>query len=147
MAQLIQQGAEAQKVFALDFYGRPAIAKERFAKTYRHPTLDKKLTSRRVVQEARCLFRCRQAGIDAPAVYHIDDGRNTIYMEHIQGRTVKRALVDGEGDTALAEQLATKIGKALAALHRIQIIHGDLTTSNLYLRESTDSLVLIDFGL
>ncbi|KAJ1911774.1 serine/threonine-protein kinase bud32 [Tieghemiomyces parasiticus] len=146
MAQLIQQGAEA-KVFALDFYGRPAIAKERFAKTYRHPTLDKKLTSRRVVQEARCLFRCQQAGIDAPAVYHIDDVRNTIYMEHIQGRTVKRALVDGEGDTALAEQLAIKIGKALAALHRIQIIHGDLTTSNLYLRESTDSLVLIDFGL
>ncbi|RKP39854.1 kinase-like domain-containing protein [Dimargaris cristalligena] len=146
MAELIQQGAEA-KVFALSFYGRDAIAKERFPKTYRHPILDKKLTARRVVQEARCLFRCQQAGIDTPTVYFIDTNLNTIYMERIEGRTVKSFLIEHSGNPALVDDLAHKIGKALAALHGINIIHGDLTTSNLFIRDSNQSLVLIDFGL
>jgi hypothetical protein len=46
--QLLSQGAEA-RVFALTLCGRPAIAKERFKKRYRHPTLDEKLTARRCV--------------------------------------------------------------------------------------------------
>ena len=47
--QLLSQGAEA-RVFALTLCGRPAIAKERFKKRYRHPTLDEKLTARRCVR-------------------------------------------------------------------------------------------------
>ncbi|KAJ1658129.1 serine/threonine-protein kinase bud32 [Dispira simplex] len=134
--QLIQQGAEA-KIYALTFYGKEAIAKERFPKTYRHPVLDKKLTARRVIQ----------AGIDTPALYYIDGSRNIIYMERIQGCTVKQYLLSYTDDKVIYDGTAEKIGKSLATLHAIDIIHGDLTTSNLYLRESTNSLVLIDFGL
>ncbi|KAJ1968059.1 serine/threonine-protein kinase bud32 [Dispira parvispora] len=144
--QLIQQGAEA-KVYALTFYGKEAIAKERFPKTYRHPVLDKKLTARRVIQEARCLYRCQQAGIDTPALYYIDSNRNIIYMERIQGCTVKQYLLNQTDDKAACDGIAEKIGTTLATLHALDIIHGDLTTSNLYIRESTNSLVLIDFGL
>ncbi|CAI7806053.1 unnamed protein product [Closterium sp. NIES-53] len=46
-AELISQGAEA-RVFAATFCGRPAILKQRFEKKYRHPTLDARLTSKRL---------------------------------------------------------------------------------------------------
>jgi len=32
-------------------------------------------------------------------------------------------------------------------MHSIDVIHGDLTTSNLMLRENSDLLTVIDFGL
>lgn len=72
------------------------IAKERFKKTYRHPDLDQFLTSRRVVQEARCLYKCKKAGIDTPAVYHIDTPNATIYMENVVGITVKQRLLENQ---------------------------------------------------
>jgi tRNA A-37 threonylcarbamoyl transferase component Bud32 len=37
--------------------------------------------------------------------------------------------------------LAKNIGTALAKVHAVDVIHGDLTTSNLMLRESNQSLV------
>lgn len=42
---LLKQGAEA-RVYSCQYFGKPAIVKERFVKTYRLPELDKKLTHR-----------------------------------------------------------------------------------------------------
>ncbi|KAJ7284219.1 hypothetical protein O6H91_Y345000 [Diphasiastrum complanatum] len=43
---LLKQGAEA-RVYKSSFMGREAVVKERFAKKYRHPSLDSKLTLKR----------------------------------------------------------------------------------------------------
>jgi Kae1-associated kinase Bud32 len=86
-----------QRVFHLPtFLAQPqgCIAKERFKKTYRHPDLDQFLTSRRVAQEARCLYKCKKAGMDTPTVYHIDISSATIFMENIIGITVKQRLLE-----------------------------------------------------
>ncbi|KAI8068483.1 tp53rk protein [Gongronella butleri] len=147
----IKQGAEA-RVFHLEKYlgiKGGCIAKERFKKTYRHPDLDKQLTAKRVTQEARSLHRCFKAGIDTPTVYLVDVQKSTIYMEHIVGTTVKRQLLDNQHNTYAdldLDALADKIGRALGKMHSIDVVHGDLTTSNLMLRDN-DSLVIIDFGL
>ncbi|KAG9312637.1 TP53-regulating kinase [Chiua virens] len=45
------------------------------------------------------------------------------------------------------EMLLEKIGVEIAKLHLIDIIHGDLTTSNMMIRASNNDLILIDFGL
>lgn len=37
-----------QRVWSGAFLGRPVVVKERFSKTYRHPTLDVKLTQQRL---------------------------------------------------------------------------------------------------
>ena len=42
--------------------------------------------------------------------------------------------------------LARKVGRAVAKLHDGGVVHGDLTTSNMIVREDGE-LVLIDFGL
>ncbi|KAF9108215.1 TP53 regulating kinase [Mortierella sp. AM989] len=146
-AELIKQGAEA-RVYLVPFYERQAIIKERFAKAYRHPTLDKKLTSRRVFQEARCLNRCQKALIDTPTVYMVDVEKSLIFMEYIEGSSVRDYLVTAEGQAAEAQQkVATEIGRALGLMHNIDVVHGDLTTSNLLMRKESDAVVLIDFGL
>ncbi|KAL1919949.1 uncharacterized protein VTP21DRAFT_1881 [Calcarisporiella thermophila] len=144
-AVLIKQGAEA-RVFELNFFSRPAIAKERFPKTYRHPSLDQKLTTRRVTQEARSLHKCRRAGIDVPTPYFVDLTKHVIYMEKIIGKTVRDFLLN-KPDQKDVEEVMGRIGEALAKMHAADVVHGDLTTSNLIVRDGNHSLAIIDFGL
>ncbi|KAI7899422.1 TP53 regulating kinase [Cokeromyces recurvatus] len=151
-AVLIKQGAEARVFHLPSFLTLPegCIAKERFKKSYRHPDLDQLLTSRRVVQEARCLYKCKKAGMDTPTVYYVDIPSATIYMENIVGVTVKQKLLENQGDNYKnvdTDALAEKIGCSLAKMHELNIIHGDLTTSNLIIRDKEDSVAIIDFGL
>ncbi|CAM9694504.1 unnamed protein product, partial [Choristocarpus tenellus] len=53
--EMLSQGAEA-RVYATSFCGRPAVIKERFPKSYRHPLLDEKLTTRRTLQARPALL-------------------------------------------------------------------------------------------
>lgn len=58
---LIKQGSEA-KIYSGTFLGKPCILKERFPKRYRHPHLDREISSQRLKSEVRSLVRCRMAG-------------------------------------------------------------------------------------
>ncbi|CAF3558807.1 unnamed protein product [Rotaria sordida] len=146
--ELICQGAEA-RLFRCLYFGRRAILKERFVKTYRHPDLDNAITLQRLKGELRLLTRAKQLGIHTPSIYHVDWARRAIVMEDLhEARTVKSVIdtLIQEQNTAKLEQLAQQIGTTIGRLHQAQIIHGDLTTSNMLLTEN-DQLYLIDFGL
>ncbi|XP_051488920.1 EKC/KEOPS complex subunit TP53RK [Apus apus] len=150
--QLVQQGAEAHVYRGL-FLGRPAVAKLRVPKLYRHPALEERLSRRRTAQEARSLLRCRRAGISAPVVYFVDSVTNCIYLEDIVGSiTVQdhiNSVQQSGNDTSSLLLLAEKMGELLARMHDEDLIHGDLTTSNILMRPPLEKLdlVLIDFGL
>lgn len=151
--EMIKQGAEA-RVYRGNFLGRTAIVKERFAKSYRVPALDRKLTHRRMSQEVRSIARARRHGVRAPAVYHLDYAKRLIYMEYIQdGTLVKdhiRKLESSENETERDESLRdvmALIGKTVSTMHNADIVHGDLTTSNMIYDPTTRALTMIDFGL
>uniref|UniRef100_UPI003AB08CF4 EKC/KEOPS complex subunit TP53RK n=1 Tax=Centroberyx gerrardi TaxID=166262 RepID=UPI003AB08CF4 len=152
---LLKQGAEA-RVYRTVFLGKPTIVKERFPKRYRHPVLDEKLTHRRTVQEVRSILRCRKAGISAPVVYFVDYTSHCIFLEEIMGAvTVRDHIASAQESRPHAERelelLVAKAGRVLARMHDEDVVHGDLTTSNMLLRSGAGSgepdLVLIDFGL
>ncbi|KAL4624364.1 TP53-regulating kinase [Arapaima gigas] len=151
---LLKQGAEA-RVYRGTFLGKPAIVKERFRKAYRHPALDEKLTHRRTVQEVRSLLRCRKAGISTPVVYFVDYTSHCIFLEDIVGSGTVRdhinSALQSEAERKSLDALAAKMGQVLARMHDEDVIHGDLTTSNMLLREGPGDgeleLLLIDFGL
>ncbi|RHY86737.1 hypothetical protein DYB35_005910 [Aphanomyces astaci] len=133
-------------VYATDFAGRPCVIKERVVKTYRLRQLDKKLSHRRLVQEARCNFKCRKAGVDTPCIFLIDEAKGRLYMERIQGMSAKQYLYDSYDATT--QQYATdalavcyQIGVAIARMHDADIVHGDLTTSNLMKKDSLSTIV------
>ncbi|MCJ8744687.1 hypothetical protein PDJAM_G00121330 [Pangasius djambal] len=152
-AELIKQGAEA-RVYRIRFLGKSAIVKERFPKRYRHHVLDEKLTRRRTAQEVRSILRCRKAGIAAPVVYFVDLSTNCIFLEEIgESITVREHIAAAQASGQSVEslhRLAEKMGRVLAKMHDEDVIHGDLTTSNMLLQPERSGdlpLLLIDFGL
>ncbi|KAL6505149.1 hypothetical protein OROGR_024966 [Orobanche gracilis] len=146
---LIKQGAEA-RVFESTFIGKRSIIKERFSKKYRHPSLDSKLTLRRLNAEARCMTKARKLGVLTPVLYAVDPLMHALTFEFVEGSAVKDIFLDLGSKGIVDEQLddiATQIGDAIAKLHDGGLIHGDLTTSNMLIRSGISQLVLIDFGL
>lgn len=134
--KLIQQGAEA-KIF-LD---KKTILKTRIPKTYRHPTLDNKIRTRRTRTEAKILTRAKEAKINVPKLLHTEKFNLTI--EHIPGDRLSKTLNEYPEKTQC--QTMQKLGRQVARLHKNDIIHADLTTSNTILHEK--KVYLIDFGL
>ncbi|KAK4506811.1 hypothetical protein PRZ48_000544 [Zasmidium cellare] len=154
---LITQGAEAL-LYKTTFLTptTPAALKIRPSKPWRHPTLDKRLTRQRILAEARVLAKCKRDGVSVPAVLALDWENGWTVSEWIEGVTVKEALRKRnleEGDSAV-QSLMQRIGHAVGTLHSIGVIHGDLTSSNMMLRQDPTThgtldgdIVLIDFGL
>lgn len=80
-----------------------------------------------------------------------------LYMEHIQDsvtvrehiETCQQSSKDKCISNAELRPLVEKIGHLLSEMHDSNIIHGDLTTSNMLLKrkDSDYDLILIDFGL
>ena len=152
---ILKQGAEA-RIYSATLVSRPVIVKERFKKLYREPTLDEKLTHRRTSQEVRSIARCRKAGISTPVVYFVDYNTHKIYMENVIESTPVRDFIKSKLEKITdvtspefhsLDKLAKKMGSMLGKMHSIDVIHGDLTTSNMLLRGEGEDIVLIDFGL
>ncbi|XP_074000275.1 TP53 regulating kinase isoform X2 [Rhodnius prolixus] len=147
--ELIKQGAEA-KLYKGMYLGKNVIIKERFKKKYRHPILDENIGKERLKAEARGIMRCKVAGILTPTVYLIDPVKRCIVMEFLSGITVKDFVNNSlassnEQSKNSLSQLTGKIGENLAKMHRENIIHGDLTTSNMIVNGK--DIYFIDFGL
>ncbi|HEY4704635.1 MAG TPA: KEOPS complex kinase/ATPase Bud32 [Thermoplasmata archaeon] len=138
---LLKRGAEAE-LRRTTYLGREAVEKSRVPKGYRLPALDEGLRRGRIRTEARLMGEARTAGVAVPILYDIDLAENKLVMEFVDGPTAK-AVLDKGGKPALA--VCRKIGEAIARLHVADIVHGDLTTSNMILRDGR--LVMIDFSL
>jgi hypothetical protein len=91
ICEMISQGAEG-KVYRSQFMSRTVIIKERVSKGYRVPELDKKLNKQRILQESRCMARCRKAGVATPTLFLVDQAKYLLVMEEIEGRTLKVIL-------------------------------------------------------
>ncbi|KAL0280214.1 UNVERIFIED_CONTAM: hypothetical protein PYX00_001578 [Menopon gallinae] len=159
--ELLFQGAES-RIYVDDYLGKRMLIKERFKKEYRVPELDAYLTRERIKAECRNTLRCKQAGIKTPAIYFVDLDRRLIYMEYFdQSVTVKTFIQDIEKKLGQPncnkEELENKltkvsndIGQIIGKMHKNNIIHGDLTTSNFLIENhetAIGDLILIDFGL
>ena len=135
-------GAEA-RLDSLVWMGRMVVSKQRVAKGYRHPALDAVIQASRIKNEVRLMLEARKAGIAVPVIYSVDLPENRIIMEEVEGVRVKDALDGLPLDRA--REICAKIGSIAAKLHTHDIVHGDLTTSNMLLEG--DRIVLIDFSL
>ena len=130
--EVIRRGAEAE--IGRDVWmGRKVIVKSRVTKGYRHPELDLSLRVTRTKNEARLIQDARRHGVPTPIIYDIDLKNGTIVMEEIEGERVKDVLDSTDDDGRRA--ICTEIGRLVALLHKAAITHGDLTTSNMIMRD------------
>lgn len=155
MKEVFKQGAEA-KLYKTELFGRSVIVKERFKKAYRQPELDEKLTHKRTLQEARSMLRCRKAGIKTPLLYFVNYLTHEIYMENIEESKTLREEIDEllqlktDDSITKLKKIALNVGQLISKMHSADIIHGDLTTSNILISKAEDEsniYTLIDFGL
>ncbi|KAJ3901089.1 kinase-like domain-containing protein [Lentinula edodes] len=174
----ISQGAEA-KVYKAQLTpdSPPILLKYRFQKNYRHPTLDANLTRSRIAGEARALLKCLRSSVNVPGIRMVDAAEGVLGIEWIEGQSVRKLLPGGAEDDGpdnvespdvkdldplteygvSVDEVMNLIGNEIAKMHCVDVIHGDLTTSNMMLRHPksfvpfnpnvTTELVLIDFGL
>ncbi|MDD4878186.1 MAG: KEOPS complex kinase/ATPase Bud32 [Candidatus Nanoarchaeia archaeon] len=136
MKTKIAQGAEA--IIWLD---GNKIVKERIKKLYRHPEIDKRIRQKTTRQEAKLLEKA-VSEVPVPKILKSCDKAMVIEMEFIEGNKL-RDLVESMTKEE-RKDVFKRVGKKVAKLHNLDIIHGDLTTSNMIVREK---VYFIDFGL
>jgi N6-L-threonylcarbamoyladenine synthase/protein kinase Bud32 len=139
---VIGRGAEA--IVTVGRFGDVTTAeKRRIPKGYRHPDIEKALTQSRVRSESRMLIAMRGAGIRTPYVLDVDDVGMTIRMELLRGPRLA-SILNVLGPDA-QERSVHEMGRTAGILHRNDMVHGDLTTSNFIMME--EGLGLIDCSL
>ena len=131
--KFLEQGAEA-KIFFHD----GTVIKERIKKEYRYETLDNTIRKNNTRKEVKLLEKARKY-IPVPKVITHSDKKMTIQMEHIEGKKLRDVI-----DSINRKDIFQRVGRKIAKLHNAHIIHGDLTTSNIFVH---DKVYFIDFGL
>jgi Kae1-associated kinase Bud32 len=140
--KLIKQGAEA-KLFLSKKDDQKILIKDRIKKNYRISQIDKKIRKNRTSQEFNLLIEAKRNGIPIPRILDVDKKDYKIIMEFIDGERIKELL--NKSDKKTVEKICSEIGILIGKLHTAGIIHGDLTTSNMILKD--DEIHFIDFGL
>jgi len=115
------------------------VIKERVPKDYRLSEIDSRLRASRTRREAKILAKLEEISFPAPRLRKIDDKEMKIEMDFVPGPLLKDVL-----HTKPAE-LSKEIGRKVGILHANDIIHSDLTTSNMI--HCNNKVHFIDFGL
>jgi len=128
--KLIAQGAESKLYVKGDL-----LVKKRVKKSYRIKQLDLKLRRLRTRAETRMMKRAIKI-INVPRIHEVSEFE--IKMDYINGPVLRDVLRENLKELS-------QLGVMIAKLHEHDYIHGDLTTSNMILKDG--ELFLIDFGL
>lgn len=137
---LIAKGAESD-IIKDSYFEKEAISKLRISKKYRIKEIDNKIIKSRTKVEAKLLSDIKRAGVLTPILYDVDLDNKSILMEKINGELVKDIL-----NQENCKDLGIAIGENISKIHNTDIIHGDITTSNIILNNE-NKIVFIDLGL
>ena len=110
------------------------VEKIRKPKRYRHPKLDEMLRRSRTKTEAKIISLARRQGVPTPIILDVEGDK--IVMERIKGKPVKEVM---------CPEISREIGRLVAKMHKVGIIHGDITPMNMIL--SDGKIYFVDFGL
>jgi Kae1-associated kinase Bud32 len=133
--KMIAQGAEAKI-----YLKKENIIKKRTLKKYRHKELDEKIRRSRTKKEIKLLEKASKI-INVPKIKKIE--KFSIELEYVKGDKLSEKL--SSYNEKKQKKTMISLGKILSKLHQEDIIHGDLTTSNIILKK--EKIYIIDFGL
>ena len=110
---------------------------------------------RKFQDEARRLALCGHPNIVRVSDFfleNVDGGvspdRAFLVMDYIPGETLEALVLPNHPlPEAIAIQYVRQIGAALKVVHQNGLLHRDVKPQNIMLRQGTDQVVLIDFGI
>lgn len=148
------------------------IIKYRPTKPYRHPKIDLQINKSRTIGEVKFMYKLSKLNIACPNIILTDFNNGIIWMECLGSKLPNDTISSFKNwlwylesqekenpninlhDDGQVELVCQKVGQLIGRLHLNDMIHGDLTSSNIILTEmdASNNLfnfepALIDFGL
>ncbi len=103
---------------------------------------------RKFQDEARRLAICVHPNIVRVNDFFVEDGLPYLVMDYVPGQTLQMVVFP---DHPLPEPVAIhyirQIGAALQVVHRSGLLHRDVKPENIILRQGSQQVILIDFGI
>ncbi|MEW6492911.1 MAG: protein kinase [Cyanobacteriota bacterium] len=98
--------------------------------------------------EARRLALCSHPNIVRVSDFFTEDSLPYLVMDYIQGQTLDAIVLPNNPlPEATAINYVQQIGAALKVVHQNGLLHRDIKPQNIILRQGTQEVVLIDFGI
>ncbi|MDS3861382.1 protein kinase [Thermosynechococcaceae cyanobacterium BACA0444] len=101
----------------------------------------------RFIHEAQRLAKFQHPHIVRVSDCFIEGGLPFIVMDYIPGQTLAALVRNRPLSPDQAIHYIKQVGSALALVHDHGLLHRDVKPDNIMLRQGTDSVVLIDFGI
>ena len=128
------------------YLGQPVVIKTLNESLRNHPNFAE--FDRKFQDEARRLASCVHPNIVRVSDFFVEDGQPYMVMDYIAGQDLGDVVLQNK---PLPENLAisyiTQIGAAVKAVHQKGLLHRDIKPQNIILRQNTQEVVLIDFGI
>lgn len=102
---------------------------------------------RQFQDEARRLALCVHPNIVRVSDFFLEAGWPYMVMEYICGPTLQAIAANNPLKEAVVLNYIRQLAEALKLVHQQGLLHRDIKPSNILLRQETDSVVLIDFGI
>jgi N6-L-threonylcarbamoyladenine synthase/protein kinase Bud32 len=138
----VDEGAESI-IQECNFLGRNALRKTRIRKNYRDPMLDTFIRKERIKREATMIYKMNELGIPVPIVYDIDFLKLYTLYEKIEGEKLSNYLEKSGNNVP---SVLEKLGESIGIIHSKGITHGDLTTSNIIVKNGVPYLIDASMG-
>ncbi len=111
-----------------------------------HPNFEQ--FQRRFQDEARALALCLHPNIVRVSDFFVEAEWPYMAMDYVPGQTLQEVVFpDKPLDEATALYYIRQIGEALKVVHQQGLLHRDIKPGNIILRQGTQEVVLIDFGI
>lgn len=151
------------------FLDENRIIKYRVPKKYRLVEIDEQIRAKRTQKEIKIIRKLKEGVVNVPEVIEMDEKsvekivnyfkkesnsefyesesvfkdtrQASVVMSHIEGKSLHEMFRDGN----CTVEMLKKFGKMIFRVHSLGIIHGDVTPSNIMVKDR--ELFLIDFGL
>jgi serine/threonine-protein kinase len=138
----IGEGASAEVFRARD----PRLDRDVALKLFRHGQWMTPEQRRMLLMEGQNLARLRHENIVAVHGADEHEGRVGIWMDLVEGRTLSEVVrTQGAYSAGEAAQIGVELCRALAAVHRKNLVHADIKGQNIK-REEGGRIVLMDFS-
>ncbi|MGL5059976.1 MAG: serine/threonine-protein kinase, partial [Microcoleus sp.] len=128
------------------YLGQPVVIKTLNESLRRHPNFAE--FDRKFQDEARRLALCVHPNIVRVSDFFVEDGQPYMVMDYIPGQNLADIVgANRPLPEATAIHYIRQIGAALQAVHQNGLLHRDVKPQNIILRQNTQEVVLIDFGI
>ncbi|NJK76085.1 MAG: protein kinase, partial [Microcoleus sp. SU_5_6] len=128
------------------YLGQPVVIKTLNESLRRHPNFAE--FDRKFQDEARRLALCVHPNIVRVSDFFVEDGQPYMVMDYIPGQNLADIVgANRPLPEATAVHYIRQIGAALQVVHQNGLLHRDVKPQNIILRQNTQEVVLIDFGI